>query len=167
MSKYFAMIFLTGFLFLLSGTQPPAAAFAQAAKVSPKITAVRAQLFYETTGKFSPDILAAKDFALWNTIIGEGSAEAPSSSTFVTVEIGGRNVPVGSLKIEITATGDKNKVIQKKLIDVEIYDERTKFFAPLWLYDTGCEKIKISARLIGKGAPATVITKTIPFACGE
>lgn len=163
MSKYFRLIFPKVFLFLLFSP----AVYAQAAKTQPKITAIRAQLFYETTGKFSPDILAAKDFALWNTIIGEGSAEAPSSSTFVTVEISGKNVPVGTLKIEITATGNKNKIIQKKLIDVELYDARTKFFAPLWLYDTGCEKIKISARLIGKGALSTIATKTIPFECGE
>lgn len=150
-------------LFLLSALP----AFAQGARVAPKIAAIRAQLFYEPTGKFSQDILAAKDFSLWNTIIGEGSAEAPSSSTFVTVEITGRNLDVGSLKVEITATGDKNKLLVKKLIEVEIYDQRTRFFAPLWLYDTGCEKIKISARLIGKGAPATAVTKTIPFECGE
>lgn len=137
------------------------------AQINAKITAIRAQLFYETNGKFSQDILAAKDFALWNTIIGEGSAEAPSSSTFVTVEISGKDVPVGSLKVEIIATGNKNRLIQRKLTGVEIYDNRTKFIAPFWLYDTGCEPVKISARLVGKGAPATVVAKTIPFACGE
>lgn len=150
-------------LLLVSGL----GASGQEIQVAPKIVRIRAQLFYESTAKFSPDILAVKDFALWNTIIGEGSAEAPSHSTFVTVEISGRNLPVGSMKVEITATGDKNRVIQKKLIAVEIYDETVRFFAPLWLHDTGCEKIKISARLVGKGAPAAPVVKTIPFACGE
>lgn len=136
-------------------------------KVSPKITAIRAQLFYDATGTFSEDILAQKDPALWNTIIGEGIAGAPSTSTLVTVEISGRNLPVGGTKVEITASGKKNRLIQKKLVAVDIYDERTKFYAPLWLNDTGCEPIKIAARLIGSGAPAGVVTKTIPFACGE
>lgn len=136
-------------------------------KVAPKISAIRAQLFYDASGTFSKDILADKNLSLWNTIIGEGSAGEPSTSTFVTVEISGRNIPLGTLKIEITATGNKNRIIQKKLISVDLYDERPKFFAPFWLYDTGCEEIKISARLIGKGAPATPITKKIPFACGE
>jgi hypothetical protein len=140
--------------------------FAQT-KVSPKITAIRAQLFYEPTGTFSEDILAKKDFALWNTIIGEGSADAASTSTLVTVEISGRHLPVGGTKVEITPTGKKNRLIQKKLVSVDIYDERTKFYAPLWLNDTGCEPIKIAARLIGSGAPTGIITKTIPFACGE
>lgn len=163
MSKNFKLIFLAFFLILFSNSS----IFGQGAKTPPRISAIRAQLFYDSTGKFSPDVLTAKDFALFNTIIGEGSAEAASTSTFVTVEISGRNLPVGITKVEITATGDKNRVIQKRLIPVDIYDERTKFFAPLWLYDTGCEKIKISARLIGKGAPATVVTKTIGFVCGE
>jgi len=163
MSKNFKFIFPAVFLVLLSSF----GAFAQGAKVAPRISAVRAQLFYDSTGKFSPDVLASKDFALFNTIIGEGSAEAASTSTFVTVEISGKNLSVGSFKVEITATGDKNRVIQKKVIPVEIYDARTKFFAPVWLYDTGCEKIKISARLIGKGVPASAVTKTIGFVCGE
>jgi hypothetical protein len=140
--------------------------FAQAT-VAPKITAIRAQLFYDASGTFSPDVLSQKDVALWNTIIGEGSSGGASTSTFVTVEVGGRNLTVGATKVEITATGNKSRLIQKRVIDVDIYDERTKFFAPFWLYDTGCEPIKISARLIGVGAPRTVVTRTIPFACGE
>jgi hypothetical protein len=136
-------------------------------KVGPKITAVRAQLFYDASGTFSEDILSQKDLALWNTIIGEGSAGQASTSTFVTVEISGRNLPVGVTKVEITATGNKTRLIQRKIIGVDIYDQRTKFFAPFWLYDTGCEEIKISARLIGKGVAAPVVTKRIPFSCGE
>jgi hypothetical protein len=160
MSKTLKAILLINFLFVIS-------VISTSAQINAKITAVRAQLFYETNGKFSPDILAAKDLILWNTIIGEGSAEAPSSATFVTVEITGKNVPVGSLKVEITATGNNKRVIQKRLIGVEIYDDRTKFFAPFWLYDTGCEPIRISARLVGKGASPAAVNKTIPFACGE
>ena len=162
MQKNLKLISLTtAFLFLTT-----VSAYSQT-KTAPKITAIRAQLFYDHNGTFSDDLLTMKELALWNTIIGEGSAGSPSTSTFVTIEISGRNLAVGSTKVEITATGDKNRIIQKKLIDVDIYDERTKFYAPLWLYNTGCEAIKISARLIGKTAPKTVVSKTIPFACGE
>ncbi|MFS8084702.1 MAG: hypothetical protein ACMG6H_03665 [Acidobacteriota bacterium] len=136
-------------------------------KVGPKITAIRAKLFYDAKGTFSEDILTQKDLALFNTIIGEGSAGGASTSTFVIVEISGRNLPVGATKVQITATGNKNRLIQRKVMAVDIYDERTRFFAPLWLYDTGCEPINISAHLIGTGAPATVVTKRIPFLCGE
>ena len=136
-------------------------------KVAPKIAGIKAQLYYDAKGTFSDDLLTQKDLALWNTIIGEGSAGAASTSTFVSVEISGRNLPVGATKVQITATGNKGRLIQRKVMAVDIYDERTKFFAPFWLYDTGCEAITISARLIGVGAPATVVTKKIPFACGE
>lgn len=139
--------------------------FAQTEK--PKISAIRAQLFYEASGTFSDDLFSQKDLSLWNTIIGEGSSGGASSSTLVTVAVSGENVPVGSTKVEITATNSKNKLIVKKLVHVALYDEKTTFYAPIWLYDTGCEPIKISARLIGKGANATVVKKTIPFACGE
>lgn len=149
-------------LVLISG----AGIFAQNTQ-APKITGIRAQLFYDAKGTFSDDILARKDLSLWNTIIGEGSAESASTSTLVTVEISGRNLPVGSLKVQITANGSKNRLIQRKIVDVDIYDERTKFYAPLWLHDTGCEEITISARLIGKNAPTNIVKKTIPFACGE
>lgn len=132
--------------------------------VAPKITAMRAKIFYDVTGTFSEDILVDnKDVVLWNTIGGE----TPSTSTFVTVEISGKNLPAGITKIEITATGDKRRLIQKKLMPIELYDQRTTFFAPLWLYDTDCEPITISARLIGKGASAASVTKKIPFRCGE
>ena len=141
--------------------------FSSQANVAAKITAIRARLFYDAKGSFSDDLLTQKDLALWNTIIGEGSSGGASTSTFVTVEISGQNLPVGTTKVEITATGNKGRLIQKKVISVDIYDERTKFFAPLWLYDTGCEPINISARLMVKGMPGPVVTRKIPFACGE
>lgn len=139
-------------------------------KAAPKISAIRAQLFYDASGTFSKDILSVKDFALWNTIIGEGDAEEPSTSTLVTVEISGRDVPLDTLKIEITATGRNSRLIQKRLFDVDLYDAREKFYAPLLLNNTGCEEIKISARLVGKSASAASaapVVKKIPFACGE
>ena len=137
-------------------------------KIAPKITAIRAQLFQNASGTFSEDILTTADNYLYNTIIGEGAANGKAStSTLVTVEVSGKNVPVGTLKVQITATGDKNRLIQKKLIDADIYDDKTKFYAPLWLYDTGCEQINITAVLIGKGASKVIVKKKIPFRCGE
>ena len=137
-------------------------------KIAPKITAIRARLFHDALGTFSEDILETEDNFLFNTIIGEGAADGKAStSTLVTVEVSGQNFPVGTLKVQITATGDKNRVIQKRLISAELYDNRTKFFAPLWLYDTGCEQINITAKLLGKGASAATVKKKIPFRCGE
>ena len=60
-----------------------------AGPVAPKISAIRAQLYYEQTGKFSDDILADKNLSLWNTIIGEGGSGGASNFTLVTVEVRG------------------------------------------------------------------------------
>jgi hypothetical protein len=134
---------------------------------APKIAAIRAQLYFEGSGKFSEDVLESGEPTLWNTIIGEGGAGAPSNFTLVTVEVQGKDVAVGALKVQITARGYKRKIVGQRTIDVSLYDEKTKFFAPLWLYDTGCDEIEISARLIGKGVATTTVKETIPFKCGE
>lgn len=136
-------------------------------KVVPKISDIRAQLFFEETGALSDDLFSRPELSLFNTIIGEGSAGGASSSTLVTVEVSGRNVKVGSVKVEVIATGDKNKLLGKTLISLALYDSKTKFYAPLWIYDTGCEKVKISARLIGRGIKPSLTKATIPFLCGE
>jgi hypothetical protein len=55
-----------------------------------KITAIKAMLFFEQTATFSKDVLADPNFVFWNTIIGEGDAGGPSSSTLVLVEVAGK-----------------------------------------------------------------------------
>lgn len=146
-----------------------AAASTAFAAEPPTIAAIRAQHYFEGTGKFSDDILASGENTLWNTIIGGGSAGAPSNYTLVTVEVQGKEVPVGKVKVQITARGYKRKIVGQRTIEVSIYDDKTKFFAPLWLNDTGCDEVEISARLIGKGVtvPTTTVKKIIPFKCGE
>jgi hypothetical protein len=134
---------------------------------APKIAAIRAQLYFEGSGKFSDDILVSGENTLWNTIIGEGGAGAPSNFTLVTVEVAGKDVPIGVVKVQITARGYKRKIVGQRTMEVSIYDEATKFHAPLFLYDTGCDEIEVSARLIGKGVTSTTVKKVIPFKCGE
>ena len=134
---------------------------------APKIVAIHAQLFHESTSTFSEDLLGANPPTLWNTIVGEGESGGPSNFTFVTVEVLGKNVPQGKVRVEVIARGEKHKVRGKNVSEVSIYDSKTKFFAPLWLNETGCEELEISARLLGKGVAKTVVKKVIPFKCGE
>lgn len=133
-----------------------------------KITAIKALLFYEGTATFSRDVLAKPDFTFWNTIIGEGDAEGPSSSTLVMVEVSGKpspNDPLLSRKVEFTAVAAR-KVLLKRTTVIGLFGDGGKFYAGFWLYDTGCEPIKVSARIIGQAQPSSV-SKTISFACGE
>ena len=132
-----------------------------------KITAIKAKLFFEGTGTFSEDILTQPDLALWNTIIGEGSAGSPSSSTLVLVEVSGQynpNEAAPNRKVEFTATAAK-KIALKRLDDIHIGKDG-KYYAAFWLYDTGCDSVKLSARIVGQSQPSAM-TKTIPFKCGE
>ncbi len=132
-----------------------------------KITAIKAMLFFDEKGTFSDDLLTKADLALWNTIIGEGSAGSPSTSTLVLVEVSGKYDPNASTpnrKVEFTAT-NSGKVILRRTTEIRIGKDG-KFYAPFWLYDTGCGHVKLSARIIGQ-AQASSMTKTIPFECGE
>lgn len=132
-----------------------------------KITALKAMLFYDEKGTFSDDIIAETNLSLWNTIIGEGSAGSPSNSTLVLVEVSGQYNPDAAApnrKVELTATASK-KIILKRLSDIGI-GKSGKYYAAFWLYDTGCEPIRLSTRIVGQSQPSTM-TKTIPFKCGE
>lgn len=132
-----------------------------------KITAIKAMLFYDGKGTFSDDILTQPDLALWNTIIGEGSAGSPSNSTLVLVEVSGQydpNKATLNRKVAFTATTAR-KVVLQRTADIWIGKDG-KYYAAFWLYDTGCEPVKLSARIVGQSQPSAM-TKTIPFKCGE
>src|SRR5947209_5706216 len=116
-----------------------------------KITAIKAMLFYDGKGTFSDDLFTQTNLALWNTIIGEGSAGSPSNSTLVLVEVSGKYDPnsvTPNRKVEFTATSS-GKILLRKLIVISMGKDG-KYYAPFWLYDTGCGHIKLSARIIGQ-----------------
>jgi hypothetical protein len=161
-----------GFVWLLSfAAIVPAASKSQKAPVF-KIAAIKALLFYEDKGTFSKDILADPNFALWNTIIGGGSAEGHSTSTLIIVELsGGPESYEPSRQLEFTATyksAGKNArpIIVKRITDTGIFNKQGNWFAAFWLYDTGCEPVKLSARILGQPQPSAM-TKRIGFQCGE
>jgi hypothetical protein len=164
-TRYVVALLIT--LFALASS-PTAMTMRKAVAPPPfKITAIKAMLFYDGKGTFSDDILTQPDLALWNTVIGEGSAGSPSNSTLVLVEVSGQYDPDKATlnrKVAFTATAAK-KVMLQRMADIYIGKDG-KFYAAFWLYDTGCEPIKLSARIVGQSQPSAM-TKTIPFKCGE
>jgi len=133
-----------------------------------RISAIKAMLFYDGKGTFSRDVLAGPDFGFWNTIIGEGDAEGPSNSTLVMVEVSGnpsRNEALPSRKVELTATAG-GRVLLKRTSEIGLFSDEGKYYSAFWLYDTGCQPVKLSARIAGQGQ-ASSMSKTIPFKCGE
>ena len=133
-----------------------------------KITAIKAMLFYDGSATFSRDVLAKPDFTFWNTIIGEGDAGAPSNSTLILVEVTGNPSPneaPPARKVELTATTSR-KLLLKRTIDIGLFGNGGKFYAPFWLYETGCQPITLVARIIGQ-AQSSAVTRKIAFKCGE
>lgn len=141
------------------------AAVAPASAQSATIAGIKAQLFYEETGEFSQDITDGK-VTLWNTIIGEGGAGGPSSQTLVTVEVRRNGVDASDVKLDLRAAYGR-KTLARQIYAVALYDEKTVFYAPLLLQNTGCREITLTARLTGKNADPAVKTAVIPFDCGE
>jgi hypothetical protein len=137
------------------------------------IDSIKAFLYYETQGTFSKEI--TNDFTLWNTVIGEGSAEYLSNSTFVKVKIT-RMFKEGEFnrKIRFTATLD-GKVVLKQLSDFYLHDDRYTWYAGFWIYDTGCGQLKLTAEIIEEKTVQGKVSqkieakreRTIPFNCGE
>lgn len=137
-----------------------------------KITAIKAMLFYEQKATFSKDVLADPKFVLWNTIIGDGDAGGGSASTLVLVEVTGK---AGSYqpdrKIEFVASYKPNGkslrlITLRRAIEIGILSATGKFYVPFWLYDTGCNQVKLSARIVGQAQPSAM-KRSIDFECGE
>ncbi len=142
------------------------------AKSSHKISEVRAHLVYEENGELSRDIFKS-DFALWNVIIGEGDAEGHSSSTlvYVIVETDGKEIKTDPV-LQFSAVSEDGKRVkyQKNLTYYFPTEGASKTFVPFLLHDTGCQKIKLTAKLVENKTPAKIyqtVKKEILFACGE
>lgn len=127
-----------------------------------KITAIKAMLFYEQKATFSKDVLADPKFVLWNTIIGDGDAGGGSASTLVLVEVTGK---AGSYHYK--PNGKSLRLITlRRATEIGILSATGKFYVPFWLYDTGCNQVKLSARIVGQAQPSAM-KRSIDFECGE
>ena len=171
--KFLFLLFLTLFF---TGQ----AANAQAKPYS--IKTIKAFLYYNEEGHDKPSVRGTlsenlidnKEFALWNTIIGEGSAKAASNQTFVVVELTGNPKDLVERQVVLTVTAE-GKQIFKQTQSFSIADEGKNYSAAFLLYNTGCQPLKLKAEIVhqttrsGKKQSVTEssLVKSIPFACGE
>lgn len=143
----------------------PAVGRAQGATPPPYRLSLRAQLFYTERGTFSPDIIA-HPVDLWNTPAGEGRAGGASNATLVIVVVRGEaGSYVPTRKVELTVTSGGREVF-RRAEEPGILNTEGRTYVAFWLYDTGCRRLRLSARILGQ-TPSTPVTATIPFACGE
>lgn len=136
-----------------------------------RLANMQAMLFFENTGKFSPDVFT-NQVNLWNTPIEGASREGASESMLVVVEIraeGDGWLP-RNRKVQLTAryriadrSGHGKPAFFSKRMTINIGSD-DKFFAAFWLYDTGCHPVELTARVVNqKGS----LRKTLKFGCGE
>ncbi|HEX9938107.1 MAG TPA: hypothetical protein VGB15_13325 [Longimicrobium sp.] len=126
---------------------------------------LRAMLFYSDKGTFSRDILA-RPVTLWNTPIGEGGSGGASNATLVVVDVrgeGGSYVPERKVQLTVTRNG---RTVFQRAEEPGVLNSSGHTYVGFWLYGTGCDRLRLSARIQGQ-QPSTPVTATIPFDCGE
>jgi hypothetical protein len=142
-----------------------------------KISLMKATLFYEATGTFSEDV-ADEDKgppyvppSLWNTPM---QYESRSTSVLVVVEVTGEAGLTPERRLEFIARyipweRESREIVVRKIVPISIPIKtggKDNFNAGFWLYETGCNPVKLSARIIGQRQSSTV-RKVIKFGCGE
>jgi hypothetical protein len=166
------------YLFLLSAIALCVPTSTTNAQANPnRIVSMKAQLFYEDKGTFSQEDAAEDDHGppysppkFWNTPM---QYENRSTAVFVVVEVKGEGTSKRSLEFiarYIPFTRASKEIVVRRVMRVSIAIKAgakpDHFFAGFWLYETGCNAVKLTARILGQRRTATV-RKVIKFDCGE
>lgn len=142
-----------------------------------RIRDIQARLFCEQTADFTQDVISdSVGIVLWNVIGGGGDAGCHSNSTLVLIVIEGPpGAYLGDVYIEtfaqsVSTFGQEESAQPKTLYSgktrVGIANDQGHYFVPVWLYDTGCSTVRVSAWIDG-ARESTEVIESIPFACGE
>jgi hypothetical protein len=147
---------------MLTALAAVAAAATQAAAPAATIGDIRMHLFYQETGRLSPDISPPSEFVGWNTIIGEGSAEESAEDLLIVAEL--RTLGEQSLRgpLTITARAGRRLLAQRRF-DSILTSEQGRVFLPLWLKEVGCAgeiRVEVSYGRQRKG-------EALALNCGE
>jgi hypothetical protein len=141
-----------------------------------KISSIQAKLFYnekktdleseDTSGTFSDNIVNNSEIVLWNTIIGEGSANGFSNQTIVIVVVTSNGQSNKNQIIRFTATSGKKILLQQQQT-FSCIGNQAKYKLLFLLNDTGCKKISLKAEILKNGKSISTMIKSIDFECGE
>ena len=128
-----------------------------------QVDRIDVRLYYHHSGKLSEPI--DDHSSLWNTIIGAGDAKEPSTSVLVDVIV--KSTPDSfrpKTVVRLTVTSERSgKVISQQTKNVGVYSAEGKYHVGFWLPNTGCDPLRLVARVQG-GKDGAV---HIPFKCGE
>lgn len=121
-----------------------------------KITGIRVKMFSQGSGELE-DVNLADEIS--------SSANAPLHPLLLVVEITGNPDPTSGHKVQLTAK-EGGKLIFNQSNAASFESNGDKFYVPFWIYGYRCESLLITARVVGQ-RPASTMTKTIKFSCGE
>jgi uncharacterized membrane protein len=114
---------------------------------------IQANLIFDDGTLSDFNLIDNSNIALWNTIIGEGSAGKPSNKTKFSVTI-----PQKNSNIEIIVVAAGKTIYNSGKIDTSLKEIVKKFEVK-----TGCDELTISIKQNGK----ELMKKQISFQCGE
>ena len=126
-----------------------------------RVSDIQARLLYEQTGSLSVDLTAHPEFAVWNVIIGEGSALENADDLLVSAVIDGDEESNSRTPLIITVRNFHGKVIANHASKGMLLEKKT--VRSILLHEVGCAgKMRIEARF-----GVSVRTETISMDCGE
>jgi hypothetical protein len=138
------------------------------------VVSLNAFLFFNDTGGFSRAI--PENALLWNTIIGEGWAGLSSDATLIRVVVTGQPASYAPKRAvhlvvregrPLQAGGFRwGAVLQSRTGQLSGFTSGGRTTVAFWIPDSGCTPLQVTATLVGQ-APRSVMTRVIPFACGE
>jgi len=132
------------------------------------IESIRAYFYYHETSTFGQEDLASGRLALRNSIIGEGDAEHPSSTTLVMVSLSKCASCPRADSLEFTAVDSDGKKITESAVPLSSYFSQDKQLTiPFLLYGAGCGSIELKAAIVGRDGARSESTAVLPFVCGE
>jgi hypothetical protein len=140
-----------------------AAAASAAQPANGQIADIRMHLFYRHTGALSDDISPPREFAGWNTVIGEGDSGGPADDLVVVVAVRAAGEEYIERPLRLTARGRNNRVIAQRSFDSLLTSSDGQSYSPLWLQNVGCEgDIRVTATFGDHTR-----TESVSLDCGE
>jgi hypothetical protein len=131
-----------------------------------QLVSVRVQLFLTDRGTFSENIAGRNDLALRNVVIGAGDTGGASNATLVIAEVSGTAASFeASRKVLLTVRAGKRLVLRRAQ-SVPVLNSQGRGYLGFWVYDTGCEPLKIIAEITGQVGVSRKSVE-VPFVCGE
>lgn len=128
-----------------------------------KLTDIRMHLFYEASGRLSPDLTQQPEFVGRNVITGEGSAEEPASDLLVVAELRTADEEFVKTPLKIVVTNGKGKVIATRSYRTFLIPKGGHVYLPVWLRDAGCiGGVKVDVQFGRQHR-----TETLGLQCGE